>query len=201
MADMLKITSLVNPKNYTMPTRPLAQSDAVFNLVDLTKVIKTNDRTQEFRQTENSTSEPNPNVLKSAELNISKSPSFSTNLLKGLLSEEFISQIMQSGSPDMINEFNEFAKNIFIQSENITADLATQHKGATSFNGEIFDILRQIASGTEAPDIKCYCSIFKKRLCTSITEFTFKFFVHEFCVSIISFYPSKNLSEKAIPNG
>lgn len=197
MADMLKITSLVNPKNYTMPTRPLAQSDAVFNLVDLTKVIKTNDRTQEFRQTENSTSEPNPNVLKSSELNISKSPSFSTTLLKGLLSEEFISQIMQSGSPDMINEFNEFAKNIFIQSENITADLATQHKGATSFNGEIFDILRQIASGTEAPDIKnAIAQFLKSAYALQSQSSLLNSLSMNFAYLSSAFYPSKNLSEK-----
>ena len=124
MADMLKITSLVNPKNYTMPTRPLAESDAIFNLVDLTKVIKTNNRTSDFRQTDNSTANKNSNQLTNLEINVSKNPMFSASILKGLVSEDFISQIMQSGSPDIINEFNEFAKNIFFQKDIFVVDLA-----------------------------------------------------------------------------
>ncbi len=76
MADLLKITQLVNAKNYSMPTRPLETSDTVFNLADMSKVLKTNDRSEEFRQTDNSTSNPNTNLLKN-ELNISKSPDFS----------------------------------------------------------------------------------------------------------------------------
>ena len=197
MSDILKITQLVNPKNYTSASRPLAQSDAVFDLVDLSKVIKTNDRTKDFRQTENSTTEPNPNFIADMELNISKSPSFSTSLLKGILSDDFVSQILQSGSPEVINEFNEFAKNIFLQGDGIAADLATQQKGATSFNGELFDIIRTLSAENNTPEVKSAIAQFLKSTFTLqsqnslITSLSINF-----AYLSSALFPSKNLSEQ-----
>lgn len=193
MADMLKITSLVNSNSHTMPNRPIAQSDAVFNIVDLTKVIKTNDRTTEFRQTDSGEA----NSLPTLELNISKNPLFSANLLKELVGESFVSQILQSGSPDVINEFNEFAKNIFIQGDDVSTDLASQQKCSTSFNGEIFDLLRQLSSQNSTPEMK-----------TAIAQFLKNAFAMQSQNSILSslsdnfaflsqqLLPSKSLSQK-----
>ncbi len=195
MADLLRITQLVNPKNYTNASRPIAQSDTIFNLVDLTKIIKTNDKTQDFRQTNNSTAEPNPNFVSDMELNISKSPSFSTSLLKGILSDDFVNQILQSGSPEVINEFNEFARNIFLQGDGIATDLATQQKGATSFNGEIFDIIRQLSAENNTPEVKSAIAQFLKSAFTLqsqnslITSLSISF-----AYLSSALFPSKNLS-------
>jgi len=154
MADMLKITQMVNAKNYSMPSKPLAQSDAIFNLADLSKIPKTNDRTSEFRGQDNASAEGKSNSLLDIQLNISKNPTFTANLLKGLFSEEILTQISQSGSPDIINEFNEFSKNIFLNSNALTNDLISQQKGITSFDGELFNLLREIVNQSSSPELK-----------------------------------------------
>ncbi len=195
MADILRITQLVSPKNYTNASRPIAQSDTVFNLVDLTKIIKTNDKTQDFRQTNNSTTEPNPNFVSDMELNISKNPSFSTSLLKGILSDDFVNQILQSGSPEVINEFNEFAKNIFLQGDGVATDLASQQKGATSFNGEIFDIIRQLSAENNTPEIKSAIAQFLKSTFTLQSQSSLITSLSiSFAYLSSALFPSKNLS-------
>ena len=197
MADMLKITALVNPKNYSMPSRPLAQSDAVFNLVDLTKVIKPNDQTSEFRQTDTSTADENASLLTNMELNISKNPLFSASVLKGLVSEDFINQILQSNSPDIINEFNEFAKSIFLESDGVFSDLISQQKGATSFNGDLFDLLRQLSSQNSSPETKMAIAQFlKSTFALQSQNSVLNSLSTNFIYLSQALYPSRSLSEK-----
>ena len=86
MSDILRITSAVQPKNYNLTARPIAQSDTVFDLSDLTKVAKANDRSTEFRQSENSFAGDASKAFYNIELNISKNPSFSANLLNVITS-------------------------------------------------------------------------------------------------------------------
>ncbi len=162
MADLLRITSVVNPKNYTLQSKPLAQSDAVFDLVDLSKIVKTNDKTQEFRQNDNSFTGNNSDALLDIQLKIAKNPSYTVRLMKDLLGENVVSQFVQSGSPDVINEFNEFSKNIFLSSGNIVSDLISQQKGTTAFSGELFSLLREIAELTSSKELKNAIAVFLK---------------------------------------
>ena len=195
MADMLKITQLVNAKNYSMPTRPLETSDTVFNLADMSKVLKTNDRSDEFRQTDNSPSNPNTNLLK-AELNISKSPDFSAAILKGLLSDEFAAQLLNSGSPDVINEFNEFTRNIFLTGENVAADLNSQQQGSTTFKGELFNALRQLVSQNPSPEMKtAVAQLLKSAFALCSQPEILKSLSANFMHFAEELYPSRSLSE------
>ncbi len=194
MADMLKITSLVNPKNYTSPVRPLAQSDSVFNIVDLTKIVKPNDRSSEFRQTDNSSA--NQKNVAEFGLNISKSPSFTTDLLKGLLSKDFISQIYDSDSPDIIKEFNEFSKNIFLPGDKILSDMVSQQKGLTAFNGELFDVLRNLSSQTTSPELKGAITQFLKNAFSLHSQNSvMKSLSTNFIYLSQALYPSRSLSQ------
>lgn len=195
MADLLRITQIVNPKNYTMPTKPLEQSDTVFNLTDMSKVLKPNDRSEQFRQTDDLPSESQTNYLIN-DLNISKNPAFSGAVLKGLLSNELLSQIMSNGSPEMINEFNEFARNIFITGEDIVADLSTQQQGLTSFNGELFSLLRDIISNSPTPQIKnAVAQLLKSVFTVQSQPEILKSLSANFHYFSQALYPSRSLSQ------
>ena len=162
MADMLRITQLVNPKDYTMPTRPLAQSDTVFDIVDLSKIVKTNDRSDEFRQDDSTFTGNNADAMLDIQLKISKNPSFTSNLLKNIVSGDFLSKLSDSASADIVNEFNEFAKNIFLSGDTLASDLISQGKSATAFNGELFDALREMLTQNQSAEFKTALSGFLK---------------------------------------
>lgn len=195
MADMLKITSVTNPKNYTMSTRPLAQSDTVFNIADLTKIAKTNDRSAEFRQTDNAF-DGNTSLL-DIQLKIAKNPSFASDFLKELTSESILSQIAESASPDVIKEFNQFVQNIFLSGEAVSGDLAAQGQGATAFSDELFDILRTMMSQTKSDEVKNAISAFLKNAFTLQTQDqVLKSISANFKYLSQSLAPSKSISEQ-----
>lgn len=153
MADLLRITTPINPRTHVLPSSALMNNSAVFDLVDLTKVLKPNDRSEEFRQTDNSFA-GNSTSLLDVQLKISKDASFGANLLKGIIDGEFLAKFSSSLPANVINEFNEFAKNIFISGDRLGADLATQEKSATAFSGEFFDTLRELLSQNNSPEFK-----------------------------------------------
>lgn len=197
MSDILKITSAVTPKNYTLSTKPLAQSDAVFDLSDLSKIAKANDRAAEFRQSDNTFAGDKSQALLDIQLNIPKSPSFSSSLLKDLLGDDFINQIAQSGSPDIINEFNEFAKNIFLSSDTVLKDLISQQAGSTSFNGELFNVLREIFNQTKSEELKnAIAGFLKTTFSLQSQDEVLKSLSNNFKFLSESFSPSRSLSEQ-----
>ncbi len=197
MADLLRITQLVNPKNYTMPTRPLAQSDTVFDLVDLTKIVKTNDRTEEFRQNDSKFTGNNADAMLDIQLKIAKNPSYTSNLLKGLVNEDMLAKLAASASPDIVNEFNEFAKSIFLSEGNLKSDLIAQGKGITAFEGELFSALRELLANNSSQEFKTALSGFlrnafsllsQKEVLTSLSD--------NFMFLSDSLYPSRSLSQQ-----
>ncbi len=144
MSDMLKITSASTANTYSNNAKqPLPTT--MFNISDLSQVIKTNDRSEDFRQTNNSFEGDNNTALLSR-LKLSEDSSFTLNLLKEIFSNSQGGNV--ANSPDAsAKEFNEFVKNVFLSGENLAKDLLAQEKGVTSFRGEFFTLLKDIFNG------------------------------------------------------
>lgn len=150
MSDLLRITSMDTGKNYQTIKQP-PQSETAFNIVDLNKVVKTNDNSHEMRQTNNSF-EGDSKAQLSTELNISKDSSFIQKMMKDIVDEKALNT---EDLPDASSkEFNEFVKNIFLTDKALSGDLVAQEKGITSFKGDLFNLLKSILETTDSQDLK-----------------------------------------------
>ncbi len=153
MSDMLQITSPVAPKNYNLTTKPIVQNDQVFDLVDLSKVVKTSDRTEQYKQ-ENSTFAESNGLIPKLAMMVSKDPSLAAASMKAILGNDILSQLSESGNTELLEKLNAFASEVILSPENIVSDIMSQKDKLTMFNGQFFDLLRQINSQTINNDVK-----------------------------------------------
>ena len=153
MSDMLQITSPVAPKNYNLTTKPIVQNDQVFDLVDLSKVVKTSDRTEQYKQ-ENSTFAESNGLIPKLAMMVSKDPSLASASMKAILGNDILSQLSESGNTELLEKLNAFASEVILSPENIVSDIMSQKDKLTMFNGQFFDLLRQINSQTINNDVK-----------------------------------------------
>lgn len=158
MSDMLKITAAETSKNYMSQSKPLVQSNAVFDLADLSKVVKTNDRTSDFRETDNSFTS-DKNAALDTNLKLTKDTSYLSKIISNLTDQ--INYLSQEELPDVSSkQFNEFVKNLFLPAESITEDIIAQEKGITNLRGELFDILRNMLATSNSQEtidsISCF---------------------------------------------
>ncbi len=142
MSDMLKITAANTANSYSANAKPQPQTNTVFNISDITQVIKTNSRSEEFRQTGNSFESDGRGMLAN-NIKITEDSSFTLNLLKQIFSGSS-TFVADDGLDASSKQFNEFVKNIFLTGDSIADDLIAQEKGITSFNGEMFDVLKTL---------------------------------------------------------
>ncbi|MBZ4671250.1 MAG: hypothetical protein JG769_1554 [Oscillospiraceae bacterium] len=154
MADLLQVAAPVTPKNYTnISTRPVVQNDEVFDLVDLSKVLKPSDRSEQFSQ-QDATEESASGAISRLSVLVSKDPSLVSSSLKALLGADVLRELQESGNVELLNKLYELAGDIMLSPETAISDLGAQQKSATIFNGEFFDILRAISQRTTNPEIK-----------------------------------------------
>lgn len=150
MADLLQITTPVAPKNYQYSSRPITHSDAVFDLVDLSKVIKTADRSEQSAKHQDAALKDSAG-LPAASLSISKDASAAARALRALISTETLAGLSGSDNAGLVERLTELANEIMLSPDRLPADLAAQEKDSTMFRGEFFDLLRQLAgSGNDS---------------------------------------------------
>lgn len=154
MSDLLQITMPVTPKNYTnFATKPIVQNDQVFDLVDLSKVLKTSDRAEQFKQ-ENSTFAESNGIVTKIPMLIAKDPSLTASSLRMLLANETVQSLLDTGNGEFLDKLGDFAKEILLTPNEILRDILLQNKENTLFNGPFFDLLRQMSASTTNADIK-----------------------------------------------
>ncbi len=154
MADLLQVAAPVTPKNYTnISARPVVQNDEVFDLVDLSKVLKPSDRSEQFSQ-QDATEESASGAISRLSVLVSKDPSLVSSSLKALLGADVLRELEESGNTELLNKLFELAGDIMLSPETVISDLGAQQKSATIFSGEFFDILRAISQRTTNPEIK-----------------------------------------------
>lgn len=161
MSDLLQVAAPVTPKNYTLPTKNIIQTDEIFDLVDLSKVLKSSDRSEQPTQQDASFDE-NAGAVKRLPMLIAKDPSLTASSLKALLSSEVLTQISESGNTALLEKLTEFASEVLLSPDQLLADLKNQQKSATLFTGDLFALLRGIASQSSNPEVKAGILAFLK---------------------------------------
>lgn len=153
MADLLHITTPVAPKNYNLTSRPIVQNDAVFDLVDLSKVIKTADRSDQSESKQDAAFRDTVNLPKTS-VSVSKDPTASAKMLRGLLGGELSSKLTEAGNVQLLNKLTELANEVVLTQDSLVSDMALQDKSATIFNGDFFSLVRTIADSTGNAELK-----------------------------------------------
>lgn len=153
MAELLQVAAPVMPKNYNLTAKPIVQTDEIFDLVDLSKVIKTADRTEQFMQ-QDAAFDENLNLIPKLPMLIAKDPSLTANSLKSLLSSDVINQLTENGNVELLNKLNELAGEVVLSPGDLLSDMKTQQKATTIFNGDFFNLLRGLSAQTTNADVK-----------------------------------------------
>ncbi len=154
MADLIQLTTPIVPKNYVHSVKqPPVQNDVVFELADMNKIIKTNDRSEQYKQ-ENSDFSENSNLLNIAK-ELTNNPKAAVETLKSLLSSETVSMIKGEGSEELLNKVTEFASEIMQTPESAADDLISQQKNVTLFQGKMWDAVRNmIKANPDSAELK-----------------------------------------------
>ncbi|MFA9381500.1 MAG: hypothetical protein ACERKO_10630, partial [Acetanaerobacterium sp.] len=145
MSDMLKITTPILPKNYVNSVRsgqPLPQD--AFNLVDLSRVTKTNDRGETpDNNTLNLANERQAGGALSALLS---DPGLAAASIKKLV---LLSIVLSRTAADasMSAELDGILKSLMLSEGDLLLEIFSQQQGISSFKGELFDMLRGMLSG------------------------------------------------------
>ena len=154
MADLIQLTTPIVPKNYAHSVKqPPVQNDVVFELADMNKIIKTNDRSEQYKQ-ENSDFSENSNLLNIAK-ELTNNPKAAVETLKSLLSSETVSMIKGEGNEELLNKVTEFASEIMQTPESAADDLISQQKNVTLFQGKMWDAVRNmIKANPDSAELK-----------------------------------------------
>lgn len=150
MPDLLQVTQPIMNQNQMSPNRqPTVQNSSIFDLVDLSKVIKTSDRSEQGRQ-DNATMDSSSSGIPKLPMLLANSPDFAAEALKKLLNADYLRQLADSSHQDFLAKINEFAQEVMLSPETLTDDLLMQQETSTMFSGSFFDLLRQLgASGNQ----------------------------------------------------
>lgn len=146
MADILQITTPALPRNYVNPNATQAPQEQ-FQLANTTQVTSAQQRTDQ--QTQDNADYSGENLLKPLELAISQNPSITADSVRSLMTEELMNALKASGNESFLDTITALANEILLTPENLSADMAEQAKGATVFNGKLFDMLRNLTNLSE----------------------------------------------------
>ncbi len=148
MSEMLRVTTPVNPKDYSLNQNPKFQTpDQVFELGNVDQVNKANERDQQLAE-QDLKDQTGAGLLR-LKGSFLKDPAMSAVLLKGLVGGDALSILRASGNAELLNKVTEFASEIMLSPENITDDMLRQQGEATIFGGELWSELKNILAGLE----------------------------------------------------
>lgn len=148
MSDILQITTPMLPRNYTPQTGTPQNLQEAFQLADLTHVVSTQERSAQQQQ-DNADYAGDNSALKGLGLVISQNPSEAADSLRSLLTDEILQSLKDSGNISFLDELTALADEITLTPEILAGDMSAQAEKATIFNGDVFDMLRDIVSQSE----------------------------------------------------
>ncbi len=153
MPDMLKITTPILPKNYVNSVKPNQQpSQDVFNLVDLTRVTKPNERGE--TPDNNALNLATQQEAKHALGALLKDPGLAISSLKRLLLMSAMLVTLNGEKYAGQAEINGLIKSLMLTEQDLLTEIFSQQQGISSFQGEFFDALRSLLSGTSNTEFK-----------------------------------------------
>lgn len=144
MADILKVTTpLVNRSQVVDPKRNI-QNLPQFNLSDISKVKQPAKQGELLGQ--------NNGLLKDTKttsllLDMLKDPSATTHYLKGISMLQEVSRILPANNTALTGEIEELFNELMLAPEDVLEELLLQGESASKFQGELFDLLRNLLAG------------------------------------------------------
>lgn len=154
MSDLLRVTTPVAPKDYSMNQNVKPQApEQVFELGNVEYINKANVRDDQLA--EQNLKDGNGTALPTLQAAVAKDPALSSILLKGLVGSTALDILQQSGNAELLNKVTEFAGEIMLlpNAEEVAADLIRQQNEATIFSDPLWAELKNILAevGTDTP--------------------------------------------------
>jgi hypothetical protein len=144
MSDLLQITTPILPKDYQQqPKMQQPQSDQNFNIADTSKIIKTNERTEEY--TNQDLSDSQGLAFPKTQTAIFKDPSISSSFLQSLIGEDMLNKLKESADDAMLAELTKFASEIMLSPDKLMQDIMNQQSNTTVFSNALFSILKNLS--------------------------------------------------------
>lgn len=146
MADLLQITTPMLPRGYNAPSVELPP-DQTFQLANTTQVISSQERSsQEYHNDDAS----DGTLLRGLELNVAQNPTSGSDSLAAILSDEVLAALRTGGGINLLEELTSLANEIMLgNSEQLAADFVSQEGNSTLFQGEVFDMLRNLLAKSD----------------------------------------------------
>lgn len=148
MSDLLRVTTPVAPKDYSMNQNVKPQApEQVFELGNVEYINKANTRDDQLA--EQNLKDGKGTGLPNLQAAVAKDPAMSSILLKGLISGSALDILRQSGNAELLNKVTEFAGEIMLlpNAEEIAADIVRQQTEATVFSDPLWSELKDMLSG------------------------------------------------------
>lgn len=147
MADLLQITTPMLPRGYNAPSVELPP-DQTFQLANTTQVISSHERSsQEYHNDDAS----DGTLLRGLELNVAQNPTSGSDSLSAILSDEVLAALRTGGGVNLLEELTSLANEIMLgNSEQLAADFVSQEGNSTLFQGEVFDMLRNLLAKSDS---------------------------------------------------
>ena len=151
MSDLLNVTTPISPKTYDMTnTReaPQTQTNPNFNLSDTTKIIQTNDRSDEYanRDTKDGSSVGSLGITSSA----AKNPTAASGMLRSIIGTEAMRTLSSSGNAAALNKVTEFANEVMLKPTELASDMIKQESDSTVYSGGLWNEMKNmLATGNE----------------------------------------------------
>lgn len=168
MSDLLQITTPILPKDYQQqPKMQQPQSDQNFNIADTSKIIKTNERTEEY--TNQDLSDSQGLTFPKTQTAIFKDPSISSSFLQSLIGEDMLNKLKESADDTMLAELTKFASEIMLSPDKLTEDMINQQSNTTVFSNALFSILKNL-SETGSNDFQSAVIDFFKASASAVSQ-------------------------------
>lgn len=148
MSDLLRVTTPVAPKDYSMNQNVKPQAPKqVFELGNVEYINKANARDEQLA--EQNLKDGSGTGLPTLQAAVAKDPAMSSILLKGLVSGAALDILRQSGNAELLNKVTEFAGEIMLlpNAEEIAADIVRQQSEATIFSDPLWAELKNMLAG------------------------------------------------------
>lgn len=151
MADILKISTPLVPKNPIQSTKQSVDPTVPFQLNDVQRVIKSQAQSEILSQNSGaSIKEESPSLLTS----LLKDPMVTVSFLKNIqLLQEMIS-LLPAHNNAVTKEIQKLFEELLITQDKIVPELIRQEHASTRFKGGLFDFLRNLSLSSSSPEVK-----------------------------------------------
>lgn len=151
MADILKISTPLLPKNTIQFIKQSTDPTVPFQLNDVQKVIKPQAQSELLSQNSGaSIRDEAPTILTS----LLKDPMVTVSFLKNIyLLQEMIS-LLPVNNNTVTKEIQELFEQLLITQDKIVPELIRQENASTRFKGGLYDFLRKLSFSSSSPDVK-----------------------------------------------